>query len=163
MGRLHDFLKREIKTSDEKRERNNKRLGLVFYKKGYGCGYTRCLVHHPGKPLFCPHVSMLRIDTRIQQAVLSLKSDIVLRRPLSNKTCNPVRVINMRLAHGGPNDSRFGLDRFISSICKRSLRPFFQNFLFVLSLSANVSDKSKPLFQDYPSSRKCGGNAIRSF
>lgn len=38
------------------------------------CGYMRCLVHHPGKPLLCPPVSMLRIDTRIQQAVPSLKS-----------------------------------------------------------------------------------------
>lgn len=42
--------------------------------RSWGCGYTRCLVHHPGKPLLCPPVSMLRIDTRIQQAVPPLKS-----------------------------------------------------------------------------------------
>lgn len=65
------------------------------------CGYTRCLVHHPGKPLFCPPVSMFRIDTRIQQAVPPLKSaDRLCYRPLSNKTCNPLRIINMRRQGG---------------------------------------------------------------
>ena len=54
--------------------KNRPRQGHRWWGRSRGCGYTRCLVHHPGKPLLCPPVSVLRIDTRIQQAVPPLKS-----------------------------------------------------------------------------------------
>lgn len=76
-------------------------------KTSMRCGYTRCLVHHPGKPLFCPPVSMLRIDTRIQQAVPSARSPmrlppIVLPALCQIKHVIPPRIINMRCSGGTP-------------------------------------------------------------
>lgn len=66
------------------------------------CGYTRCLVHHPGKPLLCLVVNVLRVDTRIQQKLFRRSNPPpIVRVPFVDfKTCNPTRIINKRRPKG---------------------------------------------------------------